>query len=42
MFNAFNHPQFNNLNVTITSPAFGSVTSDIGPRVMQVSGRLSW
>jgi hypothetical protein len=42
MFNAFNHPQFNNLNVTITSPAFGSVTSDIGPRVMQVSGRLTW
>ncbi len=42
MFNAFNHPQFNNLNVNITSPAFGSVTSDNGPRVMAVSGRLIW
>jgi hypothetical protein len=42
MFNAFNHPQFNNLNVTITSPAFGSVTSDNGPRVMDISGRLTW
>ena len=42
MFNAFNHPQFSNLNTTITSPAFGSVTSDLGPRVMDVSGRLTW
>jgi hypothetical protein len=39
MFNALNHPQFSNLNTTITSPAFGSVTSDLGPRVMDVSGR---
>jgi hypothetical protein len=30
MFNAFNHPQFSNLNTTLTSPAFGSVTSDLG------------
>jgi hypothetical protein len=42
MFNAFNHPQFSNLNTTITSPAFGSVTSDLDPRVMDVSGRLTW
>jgi hypothetical protein len=42
MFNAFNHPQFDNLNTSITSPAFGSVTGDIGPRVMDVSGRLIW
>jgi hypothetical protein len=42
MFNAFNHPQFSNLNITITSPAFGSVTSDLGPRTMDVSGRLTW
>jgi Carboxypeptidase regulatory-like domain/TonB dependent receptor len=42
MFNAFNHPQFDNLNTTITSPAFGSVTSDLGPRRMDVAGRLTW
>jgi hypothetical protein len=42
MFNAFNHPQFDSLNTTITSPAFGSVTGDLGPRVMDVSGRLTW
>jgi hypothetical protein len=42
MFNAFNHPQFSNLNTSITSPAFGSITSDLGPRVMDVSGRLTW
>jgi hypothetical protein len=42
MFNAFNHPQFSNLNTTITSPAFGSVTSDLGPRSMDVAGRLIW
>jgi hypothetical protein len=42
MFNSFNHPQFSNLNTTITSPAFGSVTSDLGPRAMDVAGRLIW
>jgi hypothetical protein len=42
MFNAFNHPQFSNLNTSITSPAFGSVTSDLGPRVMDIAGRLTW
>ena len=30
------------VKVTITSPAFGSVTSDNGPRVMDISGRLTW
>ena len=42
MFNAFNHPQWSNLNTSITSPAFGSVTSDLGPRTIDVSGRITW
>jgi hypothetical protein len=35
MFNAFNHHRFSDLNTTITSPAFGSVTSDL-------PGRWTW
>jgi hypothetical protein len=42
LFNAFNHAQFSNLNTTITSPAFGAVTGDLGPRSMDVAGRLVW
>jgi hypothetical protein len=42
MFNAFNHPQWSGLNTSITSPAFGAVTGDLGPRSMDVSGRLIW
>jgi hypothetical protein len=38
--NAFNHPQFSNLNTTITNPAFGTVTSAEDPRMLLLVGRL--
>ena len=38
--NAFNHPQFDGLNTTITNPAFGSVTSAEDPRELLLIGRL--
>jgi hypothetical protein len=38
--NAFNHPQFDGLNTTITNPAFGSVTSADDPRTLLFIGRL--
>jgi hypothetical protein len=41
-YNAFNHPQWNGLNTSITSPAFGAVTSAMDPRVIQLVGRMSW
>jgi hypothetical protein len=42
-FNAFNSAQFNPPNTTVTSPTFGKITSDaISPRVIQLSGRVSW
>ncbi|HLJ12895.1 MAG TPA: hypothetical protein VKV15_00240 [Bryobacteraceae bacterium] len=40
--NAFNHPLFNNLNTSITSPAFGQVTSATDSRVIQLVGRLQF
>lgn len=41
-YDAFNHPQWSGLNTTITSPAFGSVTGAMDPRVIQFSGRISF
>jgi hypothetical protein len=38
--NVFNHPQFDNLNTTITSPAFGSVSGAQDPRELLLVGRL--
>jgi hypothetical protein len=35
-FNAFNHPQWSNPNTTVSSSAFGSITSEVvGPRIIQ-------
>ncbi len=40
-YNALNHPNFNNPNMTVTSGAFGTITSqDGGPRSFQLSGKL--
>ncbi len=41
-YNAFNRPLWSNLNTTITSPAFGTVTAAMDPRVVQFSGRLTF
>jgi hypothetical protein len=38
--NAFNHPQFDGLNTTITSPTFGSVTTAEDPRTVLLTARL--
>ena len=42
-YNAFNTPQFDIPNTTVTSPNFGRITSTvIAPRQVQVLGRLTW
>jgi hypothetical protein len=41
-YDAFNHPQWNGLNTTITSPAFGAVTSAMDPRTIQFAGRIQF
>ncbi len=41
-YDAFNHPQWSGLNTSITSPAFGSVTSAMDPRTVQFSGRIQF
>jgi hypothetical protein len=41
-YNAFNKVLYSSLNTTITSPAFGSVTGAMDPRVVQFSGRLTF
>jgi hypothetical protein len=41
-YNAFNRPLWSGLNTTITSPAFGTVTSAMDPRIVQFSGRLTF
>ena len=41
-YNAFNRPLWSGLNLSITSPAFGTVTSAMDPRVIQFSGRLTF
>jgi hypothetical protein len=38
--NAFNHPQFSNLNTTITNSAFGTVTSAQDARMLLLTARL--
>jgi hypothetical protein len=40
-FNTFNHTQFGNANLTV-GPGFGQISSDRGPRVIQIGGRLQW
>lgn len=39
-FNLFNHVNYNNPNATITSPIFGTLTGDAGPRTGQVGARF--
>jgi hypothetical protein len=39
-FNVFNHVNYNSPNTTITSPIFGTITSDAGPRSGQVGARF--
>ena len=39
-FNLFNHVNYNNPNATITSPIFGTLTADAGPRTGQVGARF--
>ncbi len=39
-FNLFNHVNYNNPNTTITSPIFGTLTGDAGPRTGQVGARF--
>lgn len=41
-YDAFNYPQWSGLNTSITSPAFGSVTSAMDPRTVQFSGRIQF
>jgi hypothetical protein len=40
--NAFNHVNYNNPTTSISSPIFGVVTSDVGPRTGQVNARLTF
>ena len=40
MFNAFNHANLGNPNVTFNSSAFGRIDTVTGPRIMQVGAKL--
>ena len=42
MFNIFNHGNMGNPNVTWNSPLFGEITSEVSPRVIQLSLRYSF
>jgi hypothetical protein len=39
-FNLFNHVNYNSPNTTLTSPIFGTLTSDAGPRSGQVGAKF--
>lgn len=43
-FNAFNHfnPKTSAITTSINSSTFGRITDDVGPRVIQMNGRLTW
>jgi hypothetical protein len=50
-FNAFNHPSFNGVNTSAdfnpttgqqVNSGFGQINSDMGPRIVQLAGRLSF
>ena len=43
-FNAFNHfnPKASGIQTSINSSTFGQIRDDVGPRVIQLNGRLTW
>jgi hypothetical protein len=42
-YNAFNHPNFDNPNTSVTSTTFGRITAVLlQPRNVQLSGRITW
>jgi hypothetical protein len=43
-FNAFNHfnPLASGIQTSINSATFGQIRNDVGPRVIQMNGRLTW
>jgi len=41
-FNIFNHAEFSNPNVTITSSLFGQISSTADPRIIQLAARFSF
>jgi len=43
-FNAFNHfnPKTSAITASINSSTFGRITDDVGARVIQLNGRLTW
>ena len=41
-FNVLNHTQFDNPNLTITSPLFGQISSTGDPRIIQLAFRLTF
>jgi len=42
-FNAFNHPQFADPDISLTSPTFGKITAtSVSPRVMQLALKFSF
>ncbi len=41
-FNAFNHAEFNNPNVSATSDKFGEITSTADPRIIQFAGKITF
>jgi hypothetical protein len=44
LFNAFNHftPLASAIQTSLNSSTFGQIRGDVGPRVIQINGRLTW
>ncbi|HET9316314.1 MAG TPA: hypothetical protein VFQ51_12045 [Vicinamibacteria bacterium] len=42
VFNLFNHTNFRDVNNSLTSPGFGTVTSADDPRIVQLGVKLSF
>ena len=41
-FNAFNHPNFNNPNTTLSSSTFGRIQGASAGRVIQLAAKVIW